>query len=60
MNPVAVVTADKAEAPFPQWFWMVFEKQRLCDNESEGGRGHTQRFVQCFSRAKRPYLTPLN
>lgn len=60
MNPVAVVTADKAEALFPQYFWMFFEKQRLCDNELEGGQGHIQRFVQCYNRAKRPRLTPLN
>lgn len=60
MNPVAVVTTDKAEAPFLQQFWMVFEKQRLCDNELEGGRGHIQSFVQCFNSAERPDLTPLN
>lgn len=60
MNTVAVVTADKVEAPFPQCFWMVFEKQRHYDNELEGGQGHIQCFVQCFNRVQRPGLTPLN
>lgn len=52
MNPVAVVTADKAEAPFPRYFWMFFEKQRLCDNKLEGGQGHIQRCAVLWQSQK--------